>query len=386
MRPIVGAFRNLGARPLRTVLSCAAISVGIAALVAILGTAATAEQQTTTRLDALHQTLVATPIQTGNGPAPIPLYAAAMATEQPKVTAVAALASLPGQPTIQRTPFQDPTLTSSVQVQAATGNVPRSLGIQMQFGSWPDTRDPAGDLVVGAAAASFLGLDRTSLGTRLLIDGVPVTLAGVLEPSLTDPPIDDEALVGLAFAERLARITTLAKVYVRVQPDAIDQVGAALPHAIDPVAPGNVQLQLPDVAEAAAKAAQSSLNGLYLALAAVALAIGALGVVNTLTVAVIERRAEIGLRRALGANGWDIADQFVVEGALLGLLGGMGGLLVGAWVTLAVSWRAGAAPVLPLTTAVIGVGGAILLGVAAGLVASGRAATLPPSDALRLVP
>lgn len=388
MRSLLSATRNLTVRPLRTFLSCMGVAVGIAALVAILGTAATAEQHTVTELNALHETLVATPVQLANGqPAPVPLYAAAMATRQPSARVVAALANLPGSATLQRTTFQDSSLTSSVQVQVASGDVPRALGLAMAFGRWPNPETAAGYLVLGATAASFFGVDRTGLGTQFELNGHPVTLAGVLEASLTDPALDGDALVGFAYANRMdGPITTLSKLYVRVQPNAIDQVGRSLPHAVDPLSPGDLQVSVPNVAQAAAEAAGASLNGLYLALSAVALAIGALGVVNTLTVAVIERRAEIGLRRALGANGWDIADQFVVEGALLGFLGGVGGVFVGAWVTLAVSWRTSAVPVLPLTTAAIGVGGAMLLGMAAGLVASARAASLPPSDALRLVP
>ena len=117
-----------------------------------------------------------------------------------------------------------------------------------------------------------------------------------------------------------------------------------------------------------------------------ALLVGGIGVANTMVISVLERRREIGLRRALGANRGQIRGQFLTESVALSSLGGIAGTAARRWR------RPSATPayqhwpvVIPLSSTLAGLGGAVVVGVVAGVYPSMRAAALPPTEALASV-
>src|SRR5262249_50390081 len=158
-----------------------------------------------------------------------------------------------------------------------------------------------------------------------------------------------------------------------------------LAYAANPEAPNEVNTSQPSSALTARAKAKSALNGLFLGLGAIALLVGAVGVANIMIISVLERRSEIGLRRALGATRGHIRSQFLPEGVLLAMLGGSVGVAAGALATAAYATSKNWAIVIPVTAWLGGLGATLLIGVVAGLVPAVRASRLSPTEALRTV-
>ena len=144
----------------------------------------------------------------------------------------------------------------------------------------------------------------------------------------------------------------------------------------------SLQVSRPSDALAAQQAVGTALNGLLLGLGAVALLVGGVGVANTMVISVLERRAEIGLRRSLGATRGQVRLQFLVESLLLAALGGVGGVLVGIAVTASYAAYQGWPAVVPVWASAGGVGATVVIGAVAGLYPAWRAARLSPTEAL----
>ena len=237
-------------------------------------------------------------------------------------------------------------------------------------------------VVLGAIAAERLGIDRP--GALVYISGRWWTVVGIMEPLALAPEIDRAALMGYAAAAReLGEERSATTVYLRADPDDVTRVRELVPTAVNPENPEEVDVSRPSDALAARAAADSALTGLFLGLGAVALLVGGIGIANTMVISVLERRSEIGLRRALGATRGHVRGQFVVESLLLagagGLAGVAGGILVTAGYARARDWST----VVPPEALAGGIGAALLIGALAGLYPAARAARLSPTDALR---
>jgi putative ABC transport system permease protein len=139
-----------------------------------------------------------------------------------------------------------------------------------------------------------------------------------------------------------------------------------------------------DVIEARA-AAETAYTSLFLGLGAVALLVGGVGIANVMVISVLERRSEIGLRRAIGAAKRHISIQFLSESLLLAALGGLAGALIGIVVTAGYAVSRGWAISIPGYAPLGGVVASLLIGGVAGLYPAMRAARLSPTEALRTV-
>ena len=240
--------------------------------------------------------------------------------------------------------------------------------------------------VLGAAAAQFLGIDGIYSGERIWVGGQWFYVVGILNAAPLTPEIDTSVLVGFPAAETYLGLDGHpSTIYVRSQTDETAAVQNVLAATANPEAPNQVDLSQPSAALVARADAQSALNGLFLGLGAVALLVGAVGVANIMVISVLERRSEIGLRRALGATKGNIRTQFLAEAILLALLGGAVGVGLGTLATAIYASSKGWAIVIPALAWAGGLGAAILIGAVAGLLPALRAARMPPTDALRTV-
>ena len=176
---------------------------------------------------------------------------------------------------------------------------------------------------------------------------------------------------------------TPTSIYVRTTENTVDAVRGLLPATVAPTAPENVEVTRPSDALSAKASAENTFTALFVGLGAVALRVGGIGIANVMIISVIERRSEIGLRRALGARRAHIRRQFLAEAVALGLAGGIAGLLLGSVATVAFAKYQGWRVVIPLSALQVGLGGAVIIGAVAGLYPAVRAARLSPTDALR---
>jgi putative ABC transport system permease protein len=237
--------------------------------------------------------------------------------------------------------------------------------------------------VLGAAAAQRLGIDRIWPGERIWAGGQWFYLAGILHPAVLAPEIDSAVLVGFPAAEKyLGFDGHPSTIYLRTQQDQVEAVDSILANTANPENPNQVDVSQPSSALVARADAQSALNGLFLGLGAVALLVGGVGVGNIMVISVLERRSEIGLRRALGATRGSIRAQFLSEAILLALLGGAAGVALGALATAVYAATRGWAIVIPAQAWAGGIGAALAIGAIAGLLPAIRAARLSPTEAL----
>jgi putative ABC transport system permease protein len=288
---------------------------------------------------------------------------------------------------VYRSPLIPSVNTNALSVQAASIDLLPTVGASIAQGRYLNAATARLPVVVlGAAAAERLGIGRIYPGQRVWLGGQWFYVAGILTPAALAPEIDTSALVGFTAAKRYLGFDGHATtVYVRAETSQVSAVQSVLAATANPKAPNEVNVSQPSATLQARAAAQGALNGLFLGLGAVSLLVGAVGVANIMVISVLERRSEIGLRRALGATKGHIRLQFLSEAVLLALLGGAVGVAAGAIATAVYATTKHWAIVVPTVAWAGGFGAALAIGAIAGLLPALRAARLAPTDALRTV-
>lgn len=393
---LVEATTGIGSRPLRLVMTTLGTVLGIASLVVTVGFAQTAARQIASQFDAVAATqVVITPAETRTqsgstvATARLPWDSPERVGRLAGVEGAGLLGDVPlGEGTITAVPINDPSApaTSSVPLIAASAGVLDAVRGGITTGRFFDSgHDRRGDrvAVLGARAAAQLGIARVDRQPSIFIGGIAYAVIGIADDMQRRPDLKDAVIIPIGSARKDFALSAAGELQVRIDAGAGAQVARQAPIAMDPNAPESFQVVAPTSGSDLGANVQSDVNVVFLVLGAIALLAGGLGIANVTMLSVMERVGEIGLRRALGARRSQIAGQFIVESAIIGLLGGLIGSSLGVLGVVIVSLTQQWTPVLDPFVAI----GAALLGAAVGLAAgwlpARRAARIEPVTALR---
>lgn len=382
------ASTGLRTRKLRAGLSALGIAIGVAAIVAVLGLAASSQAALLTEIARLGTNLLT--VTNGQDPsgntAELPEAAPGMIARLFGVTALQDIGTV-SNVSVYKSPLIPSIETNGLSVDAATLNLPAVAGTSVAQGSYLNAataREPVA--VLGAAAARLMGIDGIRPGMRIWAGGQWFYVTGILNPATYAPEIDSAVLVGFPAAQKYLHFDGHpSEIFVRTTQDdqaVTTRVDGLLGAQASPENPGQVNVSRPSDALTAQAAAKSAYNTLFLSLGAVALLVGAIGVANIMVISVLERHSEIGLRRALGATHGQIRVQFLAEAILLSLAGGVIGVIGGAAGAASYARAHHELLVIPPQAWAGGLAAAVVIGALAGLLPAIRAARLAPTQAL----
>ena len=375
---------GLRARPMRAVLSALGVAIGIAAMVAVVGISSSSRERLDSQLAELGTNLLtATVAEASGGTPPLALPADASARVERIADVIEATATADLREVhVYRNAFVDERRTGGLTVTASELDLLTVVGAELQTGQWLNAATATlPTTVLGATAAERLGVHEA--GAQVWLDGRDTTVVGILRPVPLAEELDIAAIVGMPVARAdYGYSNSPTRVYERSDDAAVLAVRDKLAPSVQPAAPTDVAVSRPSDALTARAAVDEVFTGLLLALGSISLLVGGIGVANTMIISVLERRREIGLRRAIGATQRHIRLQFLAEAVLLSALGGVAGAGLGAAVSAAIATGNGWVPVIPMWILGGGVMATIAIGAVAGLYPAVRAARTPPSVAL----
>ncbi len=378
---------GLRSRRVRASLSALGVSIGIAAIVGVLGISQSSKSGLLEELGRLGNLLTVQAGGTAFGrQTELPTTSEGMVSRIGPVTDATQIGAI-ADTYVYRNSFVPAIDTNGISLTATDPALPATLGAGVAHGTFLNgatARYPA--VVLGAEAAVLLGIHDLAHPTQVWIGGHWFTVVGILQPVELVSQMDSMAFIGFPIAERSFRFDGHpTELYLRSVPSQVDAVAAVLPATVNPSDPSTVEVGQPSDVLKAQVAAKGAYNGLLLGLGAVALLVGGVGIANVMVISVLERRSEIGLRRALGASRRHVAEQFLAEALLLSVLGGLAGTVIGGVATAVYAVTQHWSVQIPAVALYGGVGAAVAIGAVAGVYPSMRAARLSPTEALRTV-
>jgi putative ABC transport system permease protein len=269
---------------------------------------------------------------------------------------------------------------------AATPGVETAVAARLAEGRWLTNFHELGAqpvAVLGRSAAALLGVTRVDNQPSVFVDGRSYTVVGILDHVERAPKLLDAVIVPQSTARAAFGLEQPGELQVLVAMGAGPMVGEVIAEALSPNDPKGFDVAMPLPPSQVRQEVTADVNSVFLILGLVALAISAVTIAVVTSMSVMERRGEIGLRRALGGTRLNIAVQFVAESAVVGCLGGLTGAAAGILATVGLAAAREWTPVLDLrlvgAAALVG----LLVGVAAGVFPAVRAARLEPAAALQ---
>ena len=374
---------GLRSRRGRALLTAIGIAIGIASMIAVLGISSSSKADLIAQIDELGTNLLQ--VRAGNDlfgdDAELPVESPSMVRRIGPVEGASAVAKL--KTDVQRSELVDE--TNGLDVVVAEPDLVATLDGEVSVGRFvegPTAHLPV--VTLGSVAAERLGIDSLDGAPVVRIAGRDFAVAGILAPFPLSPDLDRSVFIGAGAATDVLGAEVIpTAIFLRTDPDRVEDVRAVLARTVNPADPNEVQVSRPSDALEARAQVDESLQTLLLGLGAVALLVGGVGIANVMVISVLERRSEIGLRRALGATRSHIALQFVLESVALATLGGLLGAAMGVGVTIGYARRQDWLVDIPVGGLGLGVAAALALGALAGLYPAVRAARLDPAEAVR---
>lgn len=380
---------DLRSRPARAALTALGPLIGIAVLVSTLGLAASLDAQIAARFDALTATEVSARARSADPALPpaLPADAARRALRIDGTVEAATLSEIKGIARITGTPGYDPAavVTSDLAVFAGSPGLARLVHGEMTgafLNDWhEETRQPVA--VLGRTAADRLNIHDVTRRPVVFVDDRAFVVIGILESAARHPSLLRSVIVPQGYAHAALGLAGPEALHVETTVGAADVVGGQLGLAVRPDQPEALSVEIPPSPETTRRQVAGDTQALFLVLGLISLVIGGIGIANMTLVSVLERTAEIGLRRAIGARRRHIVVQFLLSSVVTAFVGALAGtalgLIVTAGVALAQRWPPTMPPVVPGLAPLIGA----VIGLAAGVYPASRAARIEPIDALR---
>ena len=387
------AFTNLARAKLRTFLAVLGIFIGTASIVALMSSGLLATQHALAQFRVLGTNLLGIYL----APSEIQMVTAtakklttddltSITQQIPAVTQFAPY-TLPSSDVLFSGRYVPSQLIGTTENFAAIFNLPLAQG---RFISFLDQQTPY--CVIGSDVANTLqayGVQPV-LGQQIQIGHTFFTIIGVLKPVpinlFLTTALNEAIILNLPASLLLSKELQINNILFQLQQNAsLELVKQQLADFFQKAVPQyKVQFKSPEELVDVMDKQQTTFTWLLYAISAIALIVGGIGVMNVMLISVMERRHEVGIRMAVGAEPKNILKMFLTEAVLLTLLGGLTGVIAGIGISAFVAWSAGwlfAIFFLP-----IGVGFfiSVIIGIVAGLYPAYRAAKLPPIVALGL--
>jgi putative ABC transport system permease protein len=389
-RELLGvAWAGLTARWSRTLLIMLGPIVGVAAMVAAVGLTESAKGDLKAKLDQLGTTLIVAEAggSFGQQNPTFPIDVVQRVARVDHVANASAIAGLNGVVALPNQGSKDYYAAFPVPVEAADPLLPTVLQVPMVSGRWLNTADDANHtraVVLGAALARKYGVIPGEIRT-VRLNNQNFGMVGVLGTVALDPNLDNAVFIPQWAAKSdFGTDGKSNKLYVRSQPGRTQAIADALPVAINLGGPDAVTTKVPSDALAASAQADKTLQQTALFAGLLALLVGGLGIANVMSISVIQRSSEIGIRRALGHSRARVGSQFLLEALFVGVLGGLLGAGVGIAIVYGISHLAGWVVVISYSRIPQWISLAVAVSVVAGLLPSVKAARLEPLETLRL--
>jgi len=380
------AFRTLTARLGRTVGLVGAVATAVGLAVASIGIADSASAQVSDRFDAHANRDVSvtmselTDADSGDAIS-VRDHGRALVRSGTRLAGVdaAAVTFARGSATVQATPTRP-----SVQAPALSvvGDIVGAARLRIAWAPNHPHRLSAGEILIGRSLARQLPLGSVAAGPIVDVGGSDVGVAGVIMGSPRDPAYlgsiltaghDDPAL------EAPSKIVVL----LRTTSGAAQQVARQSPAALDPTHADALTVDAPVDPSTLRSELEGDVRTTLFVFTAVAVLAAIVALGNAMVLAVMERRAEFGLRRAVGARPVHIAALIMCESLIVGAIGGAVGLVLGLGTVLGITLARQWVPVFDLWLAPAAVIGGAMVGCLGGLLAAGRATRIEPQEALR---
>ncbi|HQY99685.1 MAG TPA: ABC transporter permease [Propionicimonas sp.] len=393
---LMEATAGIGSRPGRLVMTILGTVLGIGSLVATIGFAQTAAGQIARQFDAVAATAVVISPKTartadGSSVATIrlPWDGAERVARLAGVEHAALLSPVNlGDGTVTAVPVNDPSAPAvgAPPVVAASAELLPAVGGRILTGRNFDAgHDQRGDrvAVLGARVAERLKVTRVDRQPSIFISGLAYAVIGIADDFERRGELKDSVIIPLGAGRTDFGVTAASELQVEITVGAGPQVAKQAPIALAPGSPESIEVSAPTGRSELGTNVQADVNIVFVLLGVVALLAGGLGIANVTMLSVLERVGEIGLRRALGATGKQIAAQFILESVMIGLLGGLIGASLGVIAVVGVAvvqhWTPIIDPFLAVAAAVLGA----VVGLLAGWFPAHRASRIEPVTALR---
>lgn len=386
---VTESLSAIAQRPVRAMLTALGTLLGVGAFVATIGLAETARAQVSSRFDALKATEVRIEDAAPDGTNPFPDDVSQRLQRLNGINHAGIRFTLPDNGTLQpRTTASrlDSRRTMIPVIGAQPGALLAALPIVHVGRLYDDFHERRAERVaiVGRAAAVQLGLTRVDNQPAVFINDIAYTVIGILDEVRRSPDLLLAIVIPVSSATRDFRTNGATySVLIDTQPGAAQLAGAQAPRALRPDNPQRLQALVPQDPKLLRNQVSSDVTNLFLALSGLALLIGTIAIANATLLNVIDRRGEIGLRRALGAKRSHIGRQITVEAALVGVVAGVAGASVGVICVVAFSATHGWTTTIAFSNILAAPAIGLVTGAIAGLIPAVRASRTPPADTLR---